>query len=35
VAGGVLRVENNVGRKLFDNNYDTTGMAGGEVSVRF
>jgi hypothetical protein len=35
VAGGGLRVENNVGRKLFDNNYDTTGMAGGEVSVRF
>jgi hypothetical protein len=35
VAGGGLRVEDNHGRKLFDNNYDTTGMAGGEISVHF
>jgi hypothetical protein len=35
VAGGGLRLENSHGRKLFDNNYDTTGMAGGEVRVHF
>ena len=35
VAGGGLRVEDQHGRQLFDNNYDTTGMAGGEVRVHF
>ena len=35
VAGGGLRAEDNHGHKLFDNNYDTTGMAGAQASVHF
>jgi hypothetical protein len=35
VTGGSLRLETQTGRKIFDNNYDTTGIAGGTVTVRF
>ncbi len=35
VAGGNLRVEDEHGHKLADNDYDTTGMAGGAVTFTF